>query len=180
MNSPEVARKLQTAVAVAMLRCYPTWLRAWDGWRPTGVDEYYRARYEGASAPWDDEPARVWIGTFRRSGLPDGTMPAEERLTPSREQLDWLGEVSGFPQPERMRILAEAGLVHVELTKKDFFRESAAAWKLVLAAQDLVEASCPDRGVESRTLVAREIGMGQADWHRLRERIRSNPPPANR
>jgi hypothetical protein len=141
---------------------------------------YYRAKYEGAPAPWDDEPARVWIATFRRGGAPDGTMLAEERLSPTKEQLAWLGKMSGFPDPARARLVVESGLVHFQLTKREFFRESEAAWKLALAAQALLETSFENRGVEPRTLLAREIGMEQAEWMSLLKRIRENPPPPNR
>jgi len=175
-SNPKRARKLAAAIRLAVLRAYPTAVRAIAPSRRDAMDDYYTARYDAVPAPWDDEYGRVWIATFQRGA--GALQPDQETLELSEEQRSWLAGVSGSGDAKLLRVEVQGGLVHAALPKASFHREPEAAWKLVLAAQYLVQRAWADRKVVTRALYDREIGLSSSTSSKLQKLFSMQPPPS--
>ncbi|MHC4449446.1 MAG: serine/threonine-protein kinase [Planctomycetota bacterium] len=177
-TQPKLARKQLAAVELAVQRAFPSSVRPHEHQSRSAEGDYFRARYEALESPWDDEPGRVWIATFKRGPEPAARLPAKETLEPSQEQRLWLASVSGFRDTKLLRIDVEGGLVHATLPKASLYRESIAAWKLILAAQHLVSRQWSDRKVVSRRFNDRDTGLGRPESAKLEKMMEMKPPPS--
>ncbi|MHC4937530.1 MAG: serine/threonine-protein kinase [Planctomycetota bacterium] len=177
-RNPKLIQQQAIAVELALQRSYPTAIRTGSSRNRSATDDYYRARFQAVPSPWDGQPGRVWIGTFTRPPAGETRIPTKESLKLTDEQWLWLASVSGFRDANLLQLEVEGGLIHAVLPKASFYREPEAAWKLVLAAQQLVTQRWADRKVKARRLFDRDTGLDRTRSSKLERMMEMKPPPS--
>jgi len=178
---PARARALMVATQTALARYYPSAMRIVTEYPfDNSRSQYLRAQFESEPAPWDNEPASVWIGTFKRAATSDIRLPPKEILELTDEQESWLADASGFRDVGLLSINVRGGLVHAALPKSVFFRDQKRAWLLMYAVQQMLSTTWKDRDFRDRGVSSSELGLTVDDLKMIHARIDSLPPPANR
>ena len=178
-NAPDLARSLRVATELAFLRSHPEALAPRSG-SSDSASEYRRAQYDDAPAPWDDEPAHVWLGTFRRGPRPNQPVPPRERIELTDEQQAWVAGVSGFRDAGLIELDVRGGLVHFSLPKAVFHCERAHVWQAVYAVHKLLSSDPFGRRFRPRPIELKELITDREVRSALERRIAKQPHPTSK